>query len=142
MLSEKIKKYFHEKRFLPNPEIEKYKQVLIELNVPLESAFAEFNLTTIGPTFIGRKGIREIQNVCWFKIYSNYDYSLEILKKFNIPKHYLPISSFESDSVILYDIDKDAVIDFSFDKLKLLLENKIEPNWKTFNDFLEWYFEL
>ena len=57
MLSEKIKLLFIQKGFVPLTEEERqqYTNVLIDLNIPLDSIFAEFNLATCGP----------IQKLCW-----------------------------------------------------------------------------
>ena len=48
MLSEKIKLLFIQKGFIPLTEEERqeYTNVLIDLNIPLDSIFAEFNLAT------------------------------------------------------------------------------------------------
>ena len=49
MLSEKIKLLFIQKGFIPLTEEERqeYTNVLIDLNIPLDSIFAEFNLATL-----------------------------------------------------------------------------------------------
>ena len=72
MLSEKIKQLFIQKGFIPLTEEERqeYTNVLIDLKIPLDSIFAEFNLATCGPTFSGRGN--ELYNVCWFKLYRIY----------------------------------------------------------------------
>ncbi|MDO4880449.1 MAG: hypothetical protein Q3983_04145 [Capnocytophaga sp.] len=100
MLSNKIISLFQQRKYIPLTEREKeeFSKILIELDIPLNSSFAEFNLSTIGPTFSGRG--YELYNVCWFKLYSkDLDYAIETaLNILRLPKEYLPLDSFESES--------------------------------------------
>ena len=145
MLSEKIKQLFRQKGYISLTEEEKqeYTNALVDLNIPLNSAFAEFNLLTIGPTFNGRKN--ELYNVCWFKIYSNdLDYAIESAQNvLKIPEEYIPLDSFEAEGGFFYNRKTGEVLELELGQKLIDFQNgKLQPQWKDFNDFLEWYFEL
>ena len=145
MLSEKIKQLFRQKGYISLTEEEKqeYTNALIDLNISLKSAFADFNLETYGPTFSGR-GI-ELYNVCWFKIYSDdLDYGIEsahnVLK---LPNEYIPLDSFEGEGGFFYNRKTEEVLELELgQKLIDFQSGKLQPQWKDFNSFLEWFFEI
>ena len=145
MLSKKIKELFNQKGSvsLTKEEKQKYIEALVDLNIPLSSIFAEFNLSTIGPTFNGRK--REIYNVCWFKIYSNdLDYAIESARNIlKIPEKYLPLDSFEGEGGFFYNKETGEVVELELgEKLINFQKGIIDTKWNNINEFLEWYFEL
>jgi hypothetical protein len=145
MLSGKIRELFSQKGYTPLTEEEKqkYTNALIDLGISLDSTFAEFNLSTLGPTFNGRG--YELYNVCWFKIYSDdLDYAIEsavnILK---LPNEYIPLDSFEAEGGFFYNKITEEVIELELgEKLVAFHKGNLKPQWKDFNSFLEWFFEL
>lgn len=145
MLSGKIRELFSRKGYIPLTEEEKqkYTNALIDLGISLDSTFAEFNLSTFGPTF-NERGY-ELYNVCWFKIYSDdLDYAIEsavnILK---LPNEYIPLDSFEAEGGFFYNRKTGEVLELELgQKLIDFQDGKIQPQWKDFNTFLEWFFEL
>jgi len=74
MLSQKVKQYFIDKKYVHLSEQERqgYFKVLLDFDIKLDSPFAEFNLLTVGPSFKGR--MYSLYNICWFKIYSEDGY--------------------------------------------------------------------
>lgn len=145
MLSKKIVNLFREREYIALSESEKeeYSKVLMELGIPLNSCFAEFNLLTIGPSF-GERGY-ELYNVCWFKLYSmDLDYAIAMaLNVLKLPEEYLPLSSFECESGFFYNRNTEEVVYIELgESLIALQNNKLKPQWKDFNAFLEWFFKV
>lgn len=145
MLSNKIISLFQQRKYIPLTEKEKeeFSKILIELDIPLNSSFAEFNLSTIGPTFSGRG--YELYNVCWFKLYSmDLDYAIAMaLNVLKLPKEYLPLSSFECESGFFYNRNTEEVVYIELgESLIAFQNNKLKPQWKDFNAFLEWFFKV
>jgi len=145
MLSHKITNLFEQRGYLPLTEEEKenYTKALISLGIPLNSVFAAFNLSTIGLTFAERG--YELYNVCWFKIYSeDLDYAIENASKiFLLPEEYLPLDSFEAESGFFYNCNTGEVLHLQLGQTLFDFQNnKLKPQWKDFNTFLEWFFNV
>jgi len=146
MLSKKIIELFKTRGYLSLTETErmKYTEVLIDLDIQLNTSFAEFNLLTIGPTFQGRN-CYELYNVCWFKIYSDdLEYGIESARNvLNLPEEYLPLDSFEGEGGFFYNRKTGEVLEIELgEKLNDFHNGSLTPQWKDFNSFLEWYFEI
>ncbi len=145
MLSEKIKSLFSQKGYVSLNKEEKasYEKVLIDLGIPLGSSFAEFNLSTVGPTFAERG--YELYNVCWFKIYStDLDYAIESAHDdLQLPDEYLPLDSFEAEEGFFYNRNTGEVLKLSIGQdLEDFQSGALRPQWKDFNSFLEWFFNV
>jgi hypothetical protein len=142
MLSEKIKQYLIEKKIYDETEDMNYQNVITNLGISQDSAFADFNLHTNSVTFSGR--MFEIYNVCWFSINSHYQLDINwthnILK---LPEEYIPLDSFEAEGGVFYNRKTGEVLELELgQKLNDFHNGKLFPQWKDFNLFLEWYFEL
>lgn len=142
MLSNKIIEYLKQQGIYSEKEDEEYKEALINLGIDLNSDFAFFNLHTTEVTFLGR--LSEMYNVCWFKIYSNdLDYGIENQACLGIPSEYLPLDSFEAEGDFFYNRKTGEVLEIELGEKLINFQNgKLLPQWKDFNSFLEWYFEL
>jgi len=148
MLSDKLIAYFKEQNWWYEAEdIEDDElRVLKEIKVPLDSSFAFFFLhVSDGPTFISRNF--EIYHVCWNLINTN---GLQIMMNSLwedrpngvLPKDFIPFSPFERDTILLFNIKTNEVFEVDESGIDLLVNNNKTAKWDTFNDFLEWYFEL
>lgn len=145
MLSDKVKDFFRQKGYMPLSieDRQQYERILISLDIPLDSVFAEFNLATYGPTFMSRG--YELYNVCWFKMYSeDLDYAIESARDvLKLPDEYLPLDSFEAESGFFYNRKTEAVLKIEIGQVLEDFQNgKLSPQWKDFNSFLEWYFNI
>jgi len=144
MLSEKVKQYLlADGHALPQePLKQQYRDVLLDLSIPIESDFAEFCLSTIGPTFQGR--LYELYHVCWFSIYSSYDLDLDrTWNVLHLPKQFIPLDGFEAEGGFFYDRQTSAVFQLELgETLFAFLRGNLQAQWQSFNEFLEWYFEL
>lgn len=145
MLSEKIKSLFIQRGYISLSEEEKtsYEKTLVDLGIPQGSSFAEFNLSTIGPTFAERG--YELYNVCWFKIYSyDLDYAIETAHDvLQLPDEYLPLDSFEAEEGFFYNRNTGEVLKLSIGQdLEDFRSGTLHPQWKDFNSFLEWFFSV
>ncbi len=58
----------------------------------------------------------------------------------NIQDRYLRISSIEGEGSYFYDKETDAVYDVDWNQMDDLVSGKLKPQWKSFYDFLEWYY--
>lgn len=147
MLTEKLVSYFKKKDIWYDDVSNEYKSVLDKLNIPETSSFYHFFMKVDdGATFYNRNF--EIYHICWFMINSD---DLEILmnnlwenrpnKK--LPKNYIPFSPFEAEKVLLYDILTDNVYFSNEGDIDNIIDGTVEkPDWNSFNEFLEWYFEI
>ena len=138
MLSNKVINFCKNNGWWFNDVSEEYSNVLLDLNISLETDFSQFYLhAEDGPTFYSRG--YELYQICWFSINSHYDLDIkrthEILK---MPKQYIPLDSFEGEEGFFYNIKTGEIISFKLgEELSYL-----QPQWNNFNEFLEWYFEL
>ncbi|GIP53732.1 MULTISPECIES: hypothetical protein [Paenibacillus] len=144
MLSEKVVNYCKSKNWWFEDILEEYKNALIKLGIDLESDFAAFYLhAEDGPTFIHRR--REIYQICWFMVNSS-DYRLGMERThavLKLPEEYIPLDNFEGEFGFFYNKYTDEVLGLGLgQQLEDFFAGKLNSQWKSFNSFLEWYFEL
>ena len=61
----------------------------------------------------------------------------------NLPEEYIPLDSFEGEGGFFYNRKTGEVLELELgQKLIDFQSGKLQPQWKDFNAFLEWYFEL
>jgi hypothetical protein len=143
MLSDKVKKYLSNQGWWDDSIHPKYLNALVGLNVDLESDFAQFYLHAGNdPTFHCRN--REIYQICWFIIYSDYYSDIKFTDKLlRCSGEYLPLDSFEGEYGHFYNRKTGEVLVIGLGQEMIdFYEGKFKPQWKDFNSFLEWYFEL
>ncbi|PHM36576.1 hypothetical protein [Xenorhabdus innexi] len=143
MLSNKVKKYLSDKGWWHDFIHPEYPDALARLNIDLQSDVAEFYLHAEGdPTFYSR--YREIYQICWFIINSNYDLDVKFTNELlRCSEEYIPLDSFEGEYGYFYNRKTGEVLEIGLGQEMLdFYEGKFKPQWKDFNSFLEWYFEL
>ncbi len=142
MLSIKVREFLESQGLYDASDDAAYRSVLEKLAIPLGSAFAEFHLHTTAVTFSGRK--YELYNICWFALNSNYDLDLKAVREtLKLPPEYLPLDSFEAGGGFFYNHLTDAVVELELgEQLRNFLAGALPPQWNSFNEFLEWYFNL
>ena len=127
MLSERVKEYLKEKGLYDESEDADYQKVMDDLGIKLDTPFAQFNLYTNDITFSGK--YNDLYNVCWFAL--------------NLPEEYIPLDSFEGEGGFFYNRKTGEVLELELgQKLIDFQSGKLQPQWKDFNAFLEWYFDL
>jgi hypothetical protein len=144
MLSEKVVNYCRRKNWWFEDIDEEYKNALEKLGIDMGSDFAAFYLhAEEGPTFYNRR--YEIYQICWFMINSS-DYMLAMESAhavLNLPEEYIPLDSFEGEYGFFYNKNTDEVIGLGLgQQMEDFYAGKLDSQWKSFNSFLEWYFEL
>lgn len=144
MLSEKVVNYCKSKNWWFEDTTEEYEHALVKLGIDLDSDFAAFYLHAEDePTFLSRR--REIYQICWFMINSS-DYRLGMERThvvLNLPEEYIPLDSFEGEFGFFYNKNTDAVLGLGLGKqMADFFAGTLDPQWTSFNSFLEWYFEL
>lgn len=143
MLSVQMVNYCKSKGWWFDTIAKPYLDVILELGIDPASSFGQFYLhAEDGPGFFSRH--RALHHVCWFSI--NSQYKLEIKRTqelLHMPEEYLPLDSFEGDGGFFYNLATGEVLSLSVGKqLHDFLIGEMQPQWKNFNDFLEWFFEL
>ncbi|MEI8574484.1 hypothetical protein U737_22370 [Methylomonas sp. LW13] len=141
MLSNKVINYFKANGWWYEDIAEEYSLALIELDIDLDSEFAEFYLhVEDGPTFSRKYG--EIYQICWFVTNSSYDICLQRTHNaLGLPMEYIPLDSFEGGGGFFYNRNTREVLYLELGKkIEDFLVGKLMPQWKDFNDFLEWFF--
>ena len=105
--------------------------ILEKLEIRTDSIFYEFYLTfrSTGEELYELNDILEdYKNPFWQEQYPN------------IQDRYLRISSIEGEHSYFYDKETDAVYSVDWNQMDDLLSGKLKPQWKSFYDFLEWYY--
>ena len=142
MLSKAIINYLKENNFYLEEEEKNYTKALLDLGINLNSDLAYFCLHTKEMSFKGRIG--SIDNICWYLIYSTYAQRIESLQCFlGLPKEYIPLDSFETEGGFFYNRETGEVLELELGQKLIDFQNgKLQPQWQSFNSFLEWFFEL
>ena len=61
----------------------------------------------------------------------------------NLPKEYIPLDSFEGEGGFFYNRKTGEVLELELGQKLIDFQNgQLKPQWKDFNSFLEWFFEL
>lgn len=143
MLSSKVEQYFKEQNGWYEEASSDYAGALEQLNIPLDSDFAQFYLhAETGPTFYSRH--RELYHIAWFILYSNYDLSIHSARAtLQLPEEYLPLDAFVGEGGYFYNRQTGQVLELSLGQpLQDFWAGQLQPQWSDFNSFLEWFFEL
>ena len=143
MISQKVKYYLENKGWWFDEASEDYKNALGSIGIDEGADISNFYCHAEGgPTFYSRN--REIYQLGWFIL--NSDYNLAIERTHNslkLPSNYIPLDSFEGESGFFYNKGNGAVIHLSLGEgLQKIQAGDFNPQWKDFNSFIEWYFEL
>lgn len=59
----------------------------------------------------------------------------------DLTDRYLPLSSIEGEGSYFYGKNTGGVYDVDWAEMAELAENRMEPRWSTFEDFLNWYYD-
>jgi len=143
MLSDKLIDFFKQQGWWYPQASADYALELERLNVDAGSPFGQFCLhVEDGPTFMWRG--REMMQVCWFSRNTNYGQALDFTHKtLELPSDYLPLDNFEGESGYFYHRATGQVLELSLgSQLDDFRQGRLAPQWASFNDFLEHYFEL
>lgn len=142
MLSQKVKDYLIAEGLYDEADDKQYKKVILDLNIPLNTAFADLNLHTNVVNFSGK--LRDLYNVCWFAINTNFELNIEATHKvLKLPEDYIPLDSFEAEGGFFYNRKTGEVLELELGQKLIDFQNgKLQPQWKDFNSFLEWYFDI
>ncbi|MBI3562431.1 MAG: SMI1/KNR4 family protein [Gammaproteobacteria bacterium] len=111
---------------------------LADLNIPIDSEFAEFFLTYLTPPCRSKLSDEVIYDIA--------DPTPEIVAEtrfvhdvWDIPDNYICFTSTEGEGAYLYDIKTGKIWDFALVNRTDFLAGKIKPRWNGFFEFLIWY---
>ena len=145
MLNNMVKKFLSQNGWLCSDADSEYDRVIQKLGIPIDSDFAEFHRFTTEISFSTSKAA-EVMNICWFYLYSDFDKLIKSLWEKrpwgNLSKNYIPFSHYSGDSILLYDVLSEGVYYVNDAEINDILIGKLEPRWKSFNEFLEYYFDI
>lgn len=143
MLSERLIDFFKQQGWWYQDASADYALELERLGVDAASAFGRFCLhVEDGPTFM--HGGKELYQVAWFAKNTNYALALASTHDtLGLPREYLPLDSFEGESGYFYNRSTGEVLRVSLGtEFADFRQGRLKPQWPTFNDFLEHYFQL
>lgn len=82
--------------------------------------------------------------MCWFAINSTYFEQIENMRSLlNLPEEYIPLDSFEGEGGYFYNRLTGKVLELELGQKMIEFQTgSLQPQWKDFNVFLEWFFEL
>ncbi len=114
---------------------------LKKLGVEVSDSFRKFFETYQGPLGSSNTGF-ELSDIC--------ERSYSILKLTEIcrdvhgfPKRFLVISDLVGNAAIVYDSKSDHVYTIDFEGTdQELIQGKLEPDWESFYDFLDFFFNF
>lgn len=115
-------------------------QVLQGLGVDPGSEFGEFYLEYQG-SFISPRPVAELLDIEGPAIPAIPDQTEYARDRYQLAERFLALTSDESEGMYLYNRDDRAVYDFDLASYEDFMNGRIPPRWKTFNDFLSWYFD-
>ena len=143
MLSKKLIDYCKKNGWWFDKSCPDYERELQKIGVDASSDFGKFFLhVEDGPTFI-HKG-KEIYQICWFSKNTDYESNIKSAQSaLDLGCEYIPLDSFEGEAGYFYNINTGAVIEISLGpSLEKFKAGNLTPQWNSFNDFMESYFEL
>jgi hypothetical protein len=138
-MNEKIRNYLEENevRLLEENQL-KYSEILKKHNLDKYEDFYEF-MRLYGGDLEGRLGYM-------FDVVDDIDDSegvtQSLIKNENVPNHYISLQDLDYEHFLLYDINNDHVIFVEGANTENLLNNNFDNQWSSFNEFLEWFFEI
>jgi hypothetical protein len=106
------------------------------LNVPKGSLFFEFYMTYHGAFGSPHSGfvILDIPEIL--------EETAVVRDEFDFPSRYLVLTELLGGSVLIYDVETDHVFSVDFEGGdELLLKGELEPDWTSFEGFLEDFFK-
>ena len=59
----------------------------------------------------------------------------------NFSERFLQLNSIEGEGSYFYEIATDHVYDVDWNDMELLVSGELEPNWSSYEKFLEWYYQ-
>jgi hypothetical protein len=124
---------------------QKYSSALDELGVPQNSNLADFFLTYDEIGFSGKS--YQLFHICWAYL-NTHDYSILLKNLWEkrpwgiLSRNYIPLSPFEGEKIFIYNLANDSVSLVSELEINELIANTFIPQWKSFESFLIWFFEL
>lgn len=68
--------------------------------------------------------------------------TLFVREVWTVPDNLVCLTSIEGEGGYLYDILTEAIYDFDLDQLNDLTTGQLQPRWKNFWSFLEWYLQV
>lgn len=143
MISKKVVDYCKQQGWWYDDVSADYEIELKKIGVDTSSDFSQFYLhVEDGPTFMSCG--KEIYQICWFSKNTNFDLALKRTHEtLGIPIEYLPLDSFEGESGFFYNKLTGEVVELSLGgSLSEFKQGGLKPQWTSFNDFLESFFEL
>lgn len=114
------------------------KKVLDELGIKKNTVFYEFYSTYIGTDSSKQEDADLMYDLD--EIYEDYQAPFWADKYPGIQNRYLQFSSIEGEWSYFYNKEADAVYGVDWSEMDDLMAGKLKPKWKSFYDFLEWYY--
>ncbi|STQ89880.1 hypothetical protein [Iodobacter fluviatilis] len=143
MISNKLIDFMKKKNWWFDEISDAYVSSLELLGIPLDSDAAFFFLhAEDGPSFCSKKG--QIHQIGWHIANTNYIENTSSQKKtLGIPDNYLALDNFENGSGFFYDSKTGWVIYLETGSILINFQHgSIEKKWESFNDFIEWFFDI
>ncbi len=113
---------------------------LAEIGVPLNSEFAEFFLTYTITLFRSSVSTEQLCDIAepTNEIALGTNFVHEV---WELPRHFICLSSVEGEGAYLYDLKTGQVFDFDLSERENLLNGVTKPKWDSFFNFMIWYLE-
>ncbi|MFJ3468102.1 hypothetical protein [Pseudomonas sp. NPDC090201] len=143
MISTKVVDYCKQQGWWFDDASADYEMELKRIGIDPLSDFGQFYLhAEDGPTFMSQG--KEIYQICWFSKNTNFDLALKRTHEtLGLPDNYIPLDSFEGESGFFYDKNSGHVVELSLGSaITNFLNGRLSPQWRNFNDFLEFYFKV
>lgn len=140
-LSKKVLKYLkqNENELLSDYQ-RKYKSFLIENDFGNDPAFLEFMSAYSGEMHGSEGYLSDVVDDLIDYTESSFNYQMHTND--NVPENYISLTDDITEVYLLYNKLDGEVVLIEGANAKRLLSNDFDRRWKSFNDFLEDFFEL
>lgn len=138
-MNEKIKDYLEENevKLLEENQI-KYSEILKKQGLDKHEDFYEF-MSLYGGDLEGKSGYM-------YDVVNDIDdaegVTQSLIKNENVPDYYISLQDLDYEHFLLYDINNNHVIFVEGANTEQLLNKNFDNEWNSFNEFLEWFFEI
>lgn len=133
-MNSNVKKHFLKEKYADS-KIADVKAHLNSLGVAFESMFAEFFLLGKEGPYFTDQNTKELDSL--EEIVENTDY---VVEEFQIPASYISLGSTDGESLLLYRKNDEAVFYIDWNQVDLLQQGRLAPDWRDFDEYLNYYF--
>ncbi|MBN6077125.1 hypothetical protein HYE59_06170 [Aggregatibacter actinomycetemcomitans] len=118
-------------------DVEEAVRILSKLGLHQNDEVFEYYSNIYGGNIINPRMTDEIIDIADDSIFDTLDY---VRERYELPEHFIPLTSDESEGMYLYSKLDKKVYNFNMESYEEITNNLI-PKWNSFYEFILWYIE-